>query len=215
MPAIRADAANTLSRARYKKASDDPLRSILRSEPIRSPGQTPRARSGPAEDKEAFDLLLNAAIEDKDSRVRVSAIRSLGRAAEAMSRRQAYWSAAIAARRSRNQKTANPLGKKRAARDRHGSRPAAAGDSQTIRSDRFSKRSFAWRTDIPHAETEIALARVSPVALFGRSKELSRKLFRRRLARRIGGLSGVRPRSRRSKIAPRTTSQIEMSGSRW
>jgi cyclophilin family peptidyl-prolyl cis-trans isomerase/HEAT repeat protein len=74
---IRADAANTVSRAKYKKAGER-LRSMLRSE------TDPVARSnaaralGSAEDKEAFDLLLKAAIEDTDSRVRVSATRALG-----------------------------------------------------------------------------------------------------------------------------------------
>jgi cyclophilin family peptidyl-prolyl cis-trans isomerase/HEAT repeat protein len=79
---VRADAANTIARAKYKK-SGETLRSMLRSE------TDPVARSnaaralGSAEDKSALDLLLKAATEDKDSRVRVSAIRSLGALKEA------------------------------------------------------------------------------------------------------------------------------------
>lgn len=74
---VRADAANTVSRVKYKKANEV-LHSILRSDndPV---ARANAARAlGSAEDKEAFDLLLKAATEDADSRVRVSAIRSLG-----------------------------------------------------------------------------------------------------------------------------------------
>jgi cyclophilin family peptidyl-prolyl cis-trans isomerase/HEAT repeat protein len=74
---IRADAANTISRARYKKASER-LRSMLRYETDPVARANAARALGSAEDKEAFSLLLKAAIEDSDSRVRVSAIRSLG-----------------------------------------------------------------------------------------------------------------------------------------
>lgn len=74
---IRADAANTVSRVRYKKANAV-LRSILRSDADAVARANAARALGSAEDKEAFDLLLKAATEDADSRVRVSAIRSLG-----------------------------------------------------------------------------------------------------------------------------------------
>ena len=74
---VRADAANTISRARYKKASER-LRSMLRSETDPVARANAARALGSAEDKEAFSLLLAAAMEDSDSRVRVSAIRSLG-----------------------------------------------------------------------------------------------------------------------------------------
>jgi cyclophilin family peptidyl-prolyl cis-trans isomerase/HEAT repeat protein len=74
---VRADAANTISRARYKRAGE-PLRSMLRSETDPVARANAARALGSAEDKEAFGLLLKAAIEDADSRVRVSAIRSLG-----------------------------------------------------------------------------------------------------------------------------------------
>jgi cyclophilin family peptidyl-prolyl cis-trans isomerase/HEAT repeat protein len=74
---VRADAANTVSRARYKKAGE-PLRSMLRSETDPVARANAARALGSAEDKAAFDLLLKTAAEDADSRVRVSAIRSLG-----------------------------------------------------------------------------------------------------------------------------------------
>ena len=74
---VRADAANTISRARYKKASER-LRSMLRSETDPVARANAARALGSAEDKEAFGLLLKAAIEDGDSHVRISAIRSLG-----------------------------------------------------------------------------------------------------------------------------------------
>jgi cyclophilin family peptidyl-prolyl cis-trans isomerase/HEAT repeat protein len=74
---VRADAANTISRARYKKASER-LRSMLRTETDPVARANAARALGSAEDKAAFDLLLAAAAGDNDSRVRVSAIRSLG-----------------------------------------------------------------------------------------------------------------------------------------
>jgi cyclophilin family peptidyl-prolyl cis-trans isomerase/HEAT repeat protein len=73
---IRADAANTLSRAKAKNANEA-LRKLLSTD-IDPVARANAARAlGSAEDKDAFDLLLKVATEDKDSRVRVSAIRSL------------------------------------------------------------------------------------------------------------------------------------------
>ena len=73
---IRADAANTLSRIRATNANSA-LHAIL----IRDANPDARANAakalGAALDVGAFDLLLNSALTDTDSRVRVSAIRSL------------------------------------------------------------------------------------------------------------------------------------------
>ncbi|MFZ1700184.1 MAG: peptidylprolyl isomerase [Pyrinomonadaceae bacterium] len=72
---IRADAANTLTRLRSKRANPA-LREIAAkdTDPI---ARANAARAlGAAEDKESLNLLLNAATKDVDSRVRVSAIRS-------------------------------------------------------------------------------------------------------------------------------------------
>jgi cyclophilin family peptidyl-prolyl cis-trans isomerase/HEAT repeat protein len=75
-PNIVADALNTLTRLRAKNANRD-ARDLL-STNVHAVVRANAARLlGAAEDKEAFDVLLKAAVEDRDSRVRVSAIRSL------------------------------------------------------------------------------------------------------------------------------------------
>ncbi|MEO7659987.1 MAG: HEAT repeat domain-containing protein, partial [Pyrinomonadaceae bacterium] len=69
---VRSDAANTLTRIRAKNANET-LRKMLAvdSDPV---ARANAARAlGAAEDKGAIDLLIVAATEDKDSRVRVSA----------------------------------------------------------------------------------------------------------------------------------------------
>lgn len=74
---IRADAGNTLTRLRSKKANAA-LRAMLMADddPI---ARANAARAlGAAEDKEAVNMLIEAATGDEDQRVRVSAIRSLG-----------------------------------------------------------------------------------------------------------------------------------------
>ncbi len=73
---IRADAANTLSRIRAKKANEA-LRTMLMSDPDAVARANAARALGAAEDKDAFKLLLDAATEDDDLRVRVSAIRAL------------------------------------------------------------------------------------------------------------------------------------------
>lgn len=73
---VRADAAGTLARTRAKNANLV-LRKMLYSD------ENPDARAnaaralGAAEDKEAYDLLTDAAVNGDDQRVRVSAIRAL------------------------------------------------------------------------------------------------------------------------------------------
>jgi len=76
-PRIRADAANTLARLKLKDGNE-PLRSLL----VTDPDPVVRANAarvlGATEDKTSSEPLLDRALNDKDSRVRVSAIRSLG-----------------------------------------------------------------------------------------------------------------------------------------
>ncbi len=74
--ALVADALNALSRLRYKGANAK-ARDLLKSvDPV---VRANAARLlGAADDKDSADLLVNVATKDKDSRVRVSAIRSLG-----------------------------------------------------------------------------------------------------------------------------------------
>ncbi|HQZ94818.1 MAG TPA: peptidylprolyl isomerase [Pyrinomonadaceae bacterium] len=74
---IRGDAGNTLSRLRAKNANAE-LRSMLRRDPDVNARANAARALGAAEDKEAYDLLLDAAVNGDDQRVRVSAIRSLG-----------------------------------------------------------------------------------------------------------------------------------------
>lgn len=76
-PKIVADALNTLARLRAKNANRDArdllatsVHALIRANAVRL--------LGAAEDKTAIELLLKAAVSDNDSRVRVSAIRSLG-----------------------------------------------------------------------------------------------------------------------------------------
>ncbi|MFS8085510.1 MAG: peptidylprolyl isomerase, partial [Acidobacteriota bacterium] len=91
-PRIVADALNTMTRLRLKDNNEE-VRTLLRhSDPI---VRANAARViGAAEDKGAFDLLLDRALHDDDLRVRVSAIRALGslkdvRAAISLSQRGA------------------------------------------------------------------------------------------------------------------------------
>lgn len=75
-PRIRTDALNTLARLRAKNANRD-ARALLAND-ISATVRANAARVlGTTEDKDALGLLLKAAITDTDSRVRVSAIRSL------------------------------------------------------------------------------------------------------------------------------------------
>ena len=75
-PDIVADALNTLARLRAKNANRD-ARDLLETN-LNAVVRANAARVlGAAEDKDAFDALLKAAAEDKDLRVRVSAIRAL------------------------------------------------------------------------------------------------------------------------------------------
>ncbi len=89
-PRVRADAANALARLRLKDGNEQLRKLLADLDPI------VRANSarvlGVTEDKPSFDALLARAIEDKDSRVRVSAIRALAslkdpRAAEPLLKR--------------------------------------------------------------------------------------------------------------------------------
>lgn len=73
---IRADALNTLARIRAKNANDE-ARNLLEKDSSAVVRANAARVLGAAEDKEAFALLLKAAVTDQDSRVRVSAIRSL------------------------------------------------------------------------------------------------------------------------------------------
>ena len=72
---IVADALNTLARLRLKEGNDKARKLLKHSDPI---VRANAARVlGATEDKQAFDALLDRALHDADSRVGISAIRSL------------------------------------------------------------------------------------------------------------------------------------------
>lgn len=75
-PDIAATALNTLARIRAKNANRD-SRDLLETHTNAIVRANAARLLGAAEDKEAVDLLIQAATKDTDSRVRVSAIRSL------------------------------------------------------------------------------------------------------------------------------------------
>ncbi len=74
---IRADALNALARLRSKSVNVE-SRKLLKNDTDAIVRANAARIFGGAEDKEALELLLNAATKDVDSRVRVSAIRALG-----------------------------------------------------------------------------------------------------------------------------------------
>ncbi len=92
-PRVRSDAANTLSRLRAKNANAELREMLLDDKDAVARANAANALgSAGANDKDTLDLLLVSAIEDTDERVRISAIRSLGRlkdasAAEALLKR--------------------------------------------------------------------------------------------------------------------------------
>ena len=75
-PNVVADALNTLARLRAKNANRD-ARDLLQTNTHAVVRANAARLLGAAEDKDAVDLLIKAATKDTDSRVRVSAIRSL------------------------------------------------------------------------------------------------------------------------------------------
>lgn len=75
-PRIVADALNTMARLRLKDNNEEVRKLLKHADPI---VRANAARViGAAEDKGAFDALLDRALHDNDLRVRVSAIRALG-----------------------------------------------------------------------------------------------------------------------------------------
>ncbi len=75
-PRIVADALNTMARLRLKDGSDQ-VRQLLGNADAIVRANAARV-TGAAEDKQAFEALLDRALHDNDLRVRVSAIRALG-----------------------------------------------------------------------------------------------------------------------------------------
>jgi cyclophilin family peptidyl-prolyl cis-trans isomerase/HEAT repeat protein len=75
---VRADAANTLARLRAKDPASLPLLRAMLANDADAVARANAARAlGAAEDKQAFDALLDRATNDRDVRVRVSSLRAL------------------------------------------------------------------------------------------------------------------------------------------
>ncbi len=79
---VRADAGNALGRLRAKNANAE-FRSMLQRDPDVDARANAARALGVAEDREAYDLLADAAVNSEDVRVRISAIRSLAALREA------------------------------------------------------------------------------------------------------------------------------------
>ncbi|MEO6335101.1 MAG: HEAT repeat domain-containing protein, partial [Pyrinomonadaceae bacterium] len=93
-PAVLSDALNTLARLRAKNANRD-ARDLLGTNAHAIVRANAARVLGAAEDKDAIDILIKAAVSENDSRVRVAAIRSLAalkdaKAAEPLLRRAEF-----------------------------------------------------------------------------------------------------------------------------
>ena len=86
-PRIRSDAANTLARLKLNDANLE-LRKLLAADQSANVRANAARVLGATEDKTAFPILLESALNDRDSRVRVSAIRSLATLKDARATRQ-------------------------------------------------------------------------------------------------------------------------------
>ncbi len=171
-PRVRADAANALARLRLKDGNEQLRKLLADLDPI---VRANAARVlGVTEDKPSFDAVLVRATEDKDSRVRVSAIRALAslkdpRAAEPLLKRGELLA---------EQNIAN--------------RPVETNEVLEIATtlgrllaQREDKAAVAWLRKISQAlnhtapEVEVAFVRIAPaayVAEFGSPDQAKRKV---------------------------------------
>ena len=170
-PRVRADAANALARLRLKDGNDQLRKLLTDLDPV---VRANAARVlGVTEDKPSFDALLARATVDKDSRVRVSAIRALAslkdpRAAEPLLRRGELLAQDIANRPAETNEVlelATTLGRL----------PAQKEDQTAVAWLR--KVSLALNRSAPEVET--AFVRVAPatyLAEFGSGDAAKRKV---------------------------------------
>jgi cyclophilin family peptidyl-prolyl cis-trans isomerase/HEAT repeat protein len=170
-PRIRADAGNALARLRLKDGNEQLRKLLADVDPI---VRANAARVlGVTEDKPSFDALLARAREDKDSRVRVSAIRALAslkdpRAAAPLLKRGELLAQDIANRPAETNEVleiATTLGRLLAQKD--------------------DQAAVAWLRKVSEAlnrsapEVETALVRIAPgvyLAGFGSANEAKRKV---------------------------------------
>lgn len=159
---VRADAANTISRARYKKANQA-LRAMLLSETDPVARANAARALGSAEDKEAFGLLLEAAVEDDDSRVRVSAIRSLGALKDAKAAEKLLERGALLLKKSGGPHFSNPSEKNEMLELSTvlGRLLAKTGDEKAVK----FLTDLGVRDNFNSPEVHLAIARISPASI--------------------------------------------------
>ena len=161
---IRADALNTVARLRAKNANEK-ARELLQKDVDPIVRANAARVLGAAEDKDALDLLLKAATTDADSRVRVSSIRSLAslkdakaadalltRAEELLNSYSSFKMPPVNFPKEKNEllEIVTALGR-------------ILQNSNNERATKFLSRYGTWEYH-QSSETEIARARISPVA---------------------------------------------------
>jgi cyclophilin family peptidyl-prolyl cis-trans isomerase/HEAT repeat protein len=163
---VRADAANTLARLRAKDAeANAALRAMLASDADPVARANAARALGISEDKQAYDVLLDRAMNDRDARVRVSALRGVAllkdaRAADALVRRGGalfaeYRAAKVAGGAAAHPAELNELLEVAAALGRV---LANTSDQRALTFLRSVREAEAW----VDPETEVAFASVAP-----------------------------------------------------
>jgi cyclophilin family peptidyl-prolyl cis-trans isomerase/HEAT repeat protein len=186
-PRIVADALNTMARLRLKDNNEEVRGLLKHADPI---VRANAARvSGAAEDKGAFDALLDRALHDDDLRVRVSALRALGslkdmRAVEPLLKRgDSFLQQEASAQSARNEllEIATTLGRLL---------PNSSNDGVVAFLDKMHNL-----TRGEAVEVEVAMARVVPVAF--QSDRYQREIAKpdaswRQASSRAQGLAAIR-----------------------
>lgn len=163
-PRVRADALNVLVRLRAK--NDDlkaQYRALLMSDDDAVVRANAARAAGAAEDKEAFEMLLEAAANDDDNRVRVSAIRALANlndkraAAPLLDRADKLFAVYKAAK---TKKIANPAEKNELLEiwTALGKILANSKDERAVK----LLKDFRFLDDFSSPETETAFAQITP-----------------------------------------------------
>lgn len=157
-PRIVADALNTMARLRLKDGSDQVRQLLGNGDPI---VRANAARViGAAEDKGAFDTLLDRALHDDDLRVRVSAIRALGSLKDARAAVPLLDRGETLFANYQTSRLANPT-EKNEILEIVTSLGRILQNTNNERAIRFLKR-FRIVDQLQSPETETAFARISP-----------------------------------------------------
>ncbi len=170
-PNIVADALNTLTRLRAKNANRD-ARDLLATS-VDAMVRAGAARVlGAAEDKDALDVLLKAATTDQDSRVRVSAIRALGSLKDAKGADQLIERGERLLTDYKRSKFPNPVEKNELLEisSALGKILPNSSNEKAIRILNEFDKASGYKT----AEIRVALAQISPKALFDNYDQFNR-----------------------------------------